>query len=168
MSYQPHLAKFGEYFMDIPDKELSKDILSRSIRYYKALPKDVDKPVLSGTYTCNENSCDFTMAKLELFENPELRKEMTDVSRVLTKLVHRAEDYPSEFIPHKLNGYEIYQHGLLQVRLENKSIPPTDYLAYGAIDCKDVKHTIDDMKKEATTEQLINTKTENNSMCSIQ
>lgn len=103
-----------EYLNSI-DKQNKKETLLSSLQYHKTKSMKNDKPIHEIYYNCKENACDFRSAKLQIDENPDL--VAYGVTNTAHALINQIEENPEEFIPYKLDGFQLNRNNIPVIRL---------------------------------------------------
>ena len=101
----------------IIDNENKKEMLLSSLLYPKTKSMK-DTPINEIYYNCKENVCDFQNAKLQIDKNPDLLAYgLTKTAQIL---VNQIEQSPEEFLPHKLDGFQLNRDNIPVLRLSRE------------------------------------------------
>ena len=105
-----------EYLKSIDNENIKENLLT-SLQYPQTKNLQ-DKPIHEFYYNCKENGCDFRKAKLQINENPDLLDY--GVLKIAQTLVNQIEENPEEFIPHKLDGFQLNRDNIAVLRLRRE------------------------------------------------
>ena len=84
-----------------------------------------DTPVVTAYYSCKSNQCAFDQVVIQIKENVDLKAY--GATEVALTMIEEIKQHPDDFLPHKLDGYQLYRAGfdLLQLHRKDGKTPAT-------------------------------------------
>lgn len=94
-----------------------------------------ENTIVQTTYTCNDTSCDFTSALLDLQKNPRFMKNK--MGDICTHIVNDIKEHQDEYLPGAVDGYFINRMGHQLLHLQRQDSKGTDVT--GCIEYNDLR-----------------------------